>query len=239
MNGPPHPAGCRVNLSLRELAQPAVLRHAWFPLFPRTNAEYAKKEDIAFGLFFGRPAFIAGHHDVFKRPAALIEAVSMINSIAPGIRWCGLETAIINSALRRKTSDGAYHVRAYSGAVRVANDRDFPQRFTVEWGLSEECPLIEQILRDGVADCSFEVEGSAVRFSAELGPHEAVTFSRIYSNDFASLERLGFWWDSKALIRRRLSEVRDNYISKNRYALGVHGLLRHWLLARSGASGRQ
>jgi hypothetical protein len=239
VNGPPHPAGCRVNLSLRELAQPAVLRHAWFPLFPRTNAEYAKKEDIAFGLFFGRPAFIAGHHDVFKRPAALIEAVSMINSIAPGIRWCGLETAIINSALRRKTSDGAYHVRAYSGAVRVANDRDFPQRFTVEWGLSEECPLIEQILRDGVADCSFEVEGSAVRFSAELGPHEAVTFSRIYSNDFASLERLGFWWDSKALIRRRLSEVRDNYISKNRYALGVHGLLRHWLLARSGASGRQ
>jgi hypothetical protein len=239
VNGPPHPAGRRVNLTLRELAQPAVLRHGAFPLFPRTNAEYAKKQDIAFGLFFGRPAFIAGHHDVFKRPAALVEVVSMINSIAPGIRWCGLETAIINSGLRRKTPDGTYRVRAYSGAVRLTNDRDSPQRFTVEWNLSDECPSVEHILWDGVPDRSFAVEGSAVRLSGELGPHNSVTASPIYRNDFAGMEGLGFWWDAKALIRRRLSEVRDNYISKNRYALGLHGYLRHWLLAQSGPSARQ
>jgi hypothetical protein len=239
VNGPPHPAGRRVNLTLRELAQPAILRHGEFPLFPRTNAEYARKQDIAFGLFFGRPAFIAGHHDVFKRPAALIEAVLMINSIAPGIRWCGLEMAIINSALRRKTPDGAYSVRAYSSAVRLANDRDSMQRFAVEWKHSVECPPVDHILRDGVPDRSFQVEGSAVRLSADLDPHSSVTVSVIYRNDFASQERLGFRWDAKALIRRRLSEVRDKYVSKNRYALGLHGRVRHWLLARRGPSARQ
>ena len=238
VNGPPHPVGRRVNLTLRELAQPAVLRHGGFPLFPRTRAEYAKKQDIAFGLFFGRPAFIAGHHDIAKQPADLVEAVSMINSIAPGIRWCGLESAIINSALRRKTPDDAYHFRAYSGAVRLTNDRDSPQRFTVEWKLSDECPPVDHILRDGVPDRSFEVEGSAVRISAELAPHNSVTVSPIYRDDCAGLEGLGFWWNAKARIRRRLSEMRDNYISKNRYALGVYGRLRHGLLARSGPSAR-
>jgi hypothetical protein len=236
VSGPPHPVGRPVNLTLRELAQPAVLRHGGFPLFPRTNLEHARKQDIAFALFFGRPAFIAGHHDVLKRPAALSEAVSMINLIAPGIRWCGLETAIINSALRRKTSDGAYHVRAYSSAVRLANDRDSLQRFVVEWNHSVERPPVDHILRDGAPDRSFEVGGSVVRFSADLGPHSSATVCVIYRNDFASLERLGFRWDTKAVIRRRLSEVRDNYVSKNGYALSLHRRLRHWLLTRSSTS---
>lgn len=235
----PHPVGGRVNFTLRELAQPAVLRHGGVPLFPRGNLEHVRTQDIAFGLFFGRPAFIAGHHDVFKRPAALIEVVSMINSIVPGIRWCGLETAIVNSALRRKTPDGAYLFRAYSGAVRLRNDREYPQRFTVEWNLPGECPAVEQILQDGVPSYSFEVEGSVVRFSAKLGPHKSMTVSPIYRNDFAGLEGLGFWWDAKALIRRRLSEARDNYISKNRYALQLYGRLRHWMLPPSGPSVRQ
>jgi len=190
-------------------------------------------------FFFGRPAFIAGHHDVFKRPAALIEAVLMINSIAPDIRWCGLETAIINSALRCKTPDGAYRIRAYSSAVRLANDRDSLQRFAVEWKHSVECPPVDHILRDGAPDHSFEVEGSAVRLSADLDPHSSVTVSVVYRNDFASQEELGFRWNARALIRRRLSEMRDKYVSKNRYALSLHGRLRHWLLAHSGPSARQ
>ncbi len=230
--GPHHPVGRRVNLTVRELAQPAILRHGEFPLFLRTNAEYARKQDIAFGLFFGRPAFIAGHHDMFKRPAALIEAVLMINSIAPGIRWCGLGTAIINSGLRRKTADDEYRIRAYSSAVHLANDRDSLQRVALEWKHSVECPPVDHILRDGAPDRSFQVEGSAVRFSAELDPHSSVTVSVIYRNDLASQERLGLRWDAKVLIRRKLSEVRDKYVSKNRYALSLYRRLRHWLLAR-------
>lgn len=50
-------------------------------------------------------------------------------------------------------------------------NRDTPQRFTVEWDLSDECPPVEHILRYNVPDRSFEVEGSAVRLSAELACH--------------------------------------------------------------------
>jgi hypothetical protein len=237
--GPLHPVGSRVDLTLKDLAQPAILRHGGFPLFPRTNVDYAKKEDIALGLFFGRPAFVAGHHDIAKDPEALVQAVSMINSIAPGVRWCGLETAIINSALRRKAPDGAYQMRAYSCAVHLANDQESPQRFTVEWNFSDECPPVEQVLLGGVPDRTFEVEGSVLRFSTELGPNQSVMVSPIYRNDFASLKGFSFWWDLKVLVRRRLSEVRDNYIVQNRYAQGIHGRLRHWLVTRSGSSARQ
>ena len=123
---------------------------------------------------------------------------------------------------------------AYSSAVRLANDRNTPQRFAVEWKQSAECPPIDHILRDGTPHRSFQVEGSALRFLAELDPHSSATVSVVYRDDLAGQERLGFRWDAKALIRRRLSEVRDNYISKNGYALDIHRRLRHWLLPRSG-----
>src|ERR1700747_3165604 len=106
----------------------------------------------------------------------------MNNWTTPGIRWCGLEMAILNSALRRKAPDGAYRVRAYSSAVRLANDRDSMQRFAGEWKHSCECPPVDHILRDGAPERSFQVEGSAVRLSADLDPHSSVTVSVIYRN---------------------------------------------------------
>jgi hypothetical protein len=150
-----------------------------------------------------------------------VEDVLMINSVAPDIRWCSLETAVLNSTLRRTTPDGVCHVRAYSKAVQIANDKDSPQRFLVEWSRSSDCPPVEQVLQGGAPMHSFAVNNSTIRFSVELAPGNCQTFSMAHRNDYSSVDGLGLLWDSKAFLRRRLSEARDNYISKNQFAMAA------------------
>ncbi len=233
VNTEAHPAYIPATLTLRELAQPAVLRYGGFPLFLRKPISETTRQDIAFNLFFGRPILIAEHHEVFRRPETLAEAALMVNSVAPDIRWSNLETAVINSILRRRRPDGAYHVRAYSGTLRVANNQDSPQQVWVEWNLSGQCPRVEQVLEDGRPVHCFDVDDSGIRLSGELGPSDSRVFSVVYRNDYPTLEGLGFRWGTKAFIRRRLCEARDNYISKNHHALKVAKALQRGILTRS------
>jgi hypothetical protein len=221
VGGTAHPVGHLVNLTLREEAQPAILRHGNFPLFRRKFIGRIKKQDIAFSLFFGQPVLVTEHHGLFGQVKTLVEDVLMINSIEPDIRWCDLEAAVSNSTLRRKAMEGVYHVRAYSRAVQITNNLDSPQRLVVEWSHSSECPPVEQVLQDGAPVHSYSADDSTIRLSVELHPRSCQTLSLAYRNDYSSLKGLGFLWDSKAFIRRRLSEARDNYISKNQFALSV------------------
>jgi hypothetical protein len=151
----------------------------------------------------------------------LVDDVMMINSMEPDIQWCDLETAVSTATLRRRTPDGVCHIRAYSRAVQIGNDFDSPKRFLVEWSHSSECPPVEQVLQDGVRIDSFVVDDSKVSVSFELAPHSRQTLSIAFRNNYSSLEGLGFLWDAKAFIRRRLSEARDNHISKNQFAMAV------------------
>ena len=75
-----------------------------------------------------------------------------------------------------------------------------------------------------------EVDDTGVRVLAELAPHTSQTFSVLYRSDQATHRDLGFRWNAKAFVRRRLSEVRDNYLSRNQYVLTAAKRLRHRFL---------
>jgi hypothetical protein len=79
--------------------------------------------------------------------------------------------------LRSQTQNSGWYVSPPGLCRRRASyeQSGLPERFTVELNLSDECPPVGRILRDGVRDRSFEVEGSAVWISAELGLHDSVT----------------------------------------------------------------
>jgi hypothetical protein len=233
VSGTSHPAGRRATLTLGEETQPAVLQHGKFPLFLRKFIGHVKRQDVASNLFFGQPVLVHDHHKVFRHAQSLVDDILMINSIAPEIQWCNLEAAVMNSTLRRRTPNGVRQVRAYSNVVPIANDSDSPQRYLVEWGHSAESCPVEQVLQGGAPIHSFEVDGSTIRLSVELGPRSRQTFSVVYRNDYSSVEKLGLVWSTKAFIRRRLSEVRDNYISKNGFAMTVAQALRRHILSKT------
>jgi hypothetical protein len=226
VNTVPYPEGQPVLLTLAELAQPAVLRFGGFPLFIRTYVAGTQSQDIAFNLFFGRPALFVEHHEIFKQPAPLLEAVRKVNSVAPGISWSSLESVVGNSILQRRMPDATVQVRAYASSVRITNDSGSVERFSIAWGPPGKCSPFEQVFRDGTPLPSVEIDGAGIRAAAELAPGTSQTFSVVYGNGYATLGKLGLRWDAKAFLRRRLSEVRDNYLSKNQHVLKAAKALR-------------
>jgi hypothetical protein len=215
----PNPVSRPVPLRIADLAQPAVLRYGGTPLFIRNFIKDTESQDIAFNLFFGRPILIGEHHDTFKHPGSLLEVVQKINSIAPGISWSNLESIVDNSTLKRRRPDGTVQVRPYSSNVLIANDSASVERFSIEWGQSGQFSAVEQVLRDGTRFPGAELDDTGIRVLAELPPGASQVFSVVYRNDHVVLGNPGFMWDAKVFLRRRLSEVRDNYLSKNHHVL--------------------
>ena len=226
----PNPVGKPVPLRIADFSQPAVLRYGGLPLFIRNFMKDTQSQDIAFNLFFGRPILIGEHHDIFRHPRSLLEVVQKINSIAPGISWSSLEKIADNSTLKRRRPDGTVEVRAYSRNVVISNDSGSMERFSIEWGHSGQCSSIEQVFRDGTRFSDIELDDTGMRILTELLPGASQVFSVVYRNDHAAFGNPGFMWDAKAFLRRRLSEVRDNYFSKNEHVLtAAKTLQRHFL----------
>ena len=219
VNTVPHPAKQPIRLTIGELSQPAVLRYGGFPLFIRKPIRQTQSHDIAFNLFFGRPTLIVEHHDIFQCPESLVEIAAKINSVAPEVHWSSLATVVASSVLTRRAPDGTYHARAYSGTARIANHSDSSRRYSIEWGDSRDGASIQQVLTDGIPCSGFDIDDAGVRLSEKLAPRSAKTFSLVHRKVHAIVRNLGLRWNAQAFLRRRLSEVRDNYLSKNQRLL--------------------
>jgi len=206
------PAELPGRLTLGELAQPAILRYAGFPLFLRVSSVRTRPFEIAFNLFFGRPVFIVEHHDGFQNADELLAAVSRINAIAPDVNWVSPGMAIREALLWRSTS-GMDQVRAYSQTVHLSNKSGSPLRVTIEWPHSGiDVPDVGE--QSGVP-CRTVSSPSAVAVDLDLSPGAATAVSLFVRNEHPELSGLGTRWFVKAVVRRRLSEFRDNHLSRH------------------------
>jgi hypothetical protein len=220
-----HPRHEDTRLTLAEVAQPAVLRYAGFPLFLRKPSADTVDAQIAFNLFFGRPTLIVEHHEIFQDVERLTSAVARINAIAPSMHWSSTGDAVTNSVLRRRGESGTHHIRAYSRTVRLSNPSAATKMYQVEWKDFE--PGTAAVLKDGIS-CDFLLGKAGIRTELELAAHSQCTLSLVYENHNPKLSGLGVRRNVRAVVRRRLSEIRDNYISKNpSLATAAKQLRRH------------
>jgi hypothetical protein len=212
VNTVPHPMHDSVRLTLREIAQPAVLRYESFPLFLRKDSVHTQSADIAFNCFFGRPVLIVEHHDVFQHPETLADAATRINTVAPNTCWSNLGAVLRNSVLEKCTPDGIHHIRAYSNTVQVSNHSSSVKEFSIEWNQRTHP---EQVLQDERQPVKFTSDGINIHVTTALPGGSSRTFSLVHQNPHREFGDLGLRRKTKAYVRRRLSEVRDNYLSKN------------------------
>ena len=110
-------------------------------------------------------------------------------------------------------------VRPYSSHVRITNESCSTERYSIEWCQSGQPYPIEHVLQDGTQSPGVTEEDAGIGISAELTAGASQTFSIVYRNDHAALGKPGVMWDARAYLRRRLCEVRDNYLSKNQHVL--------------------
>jgi hypothetical protein len=227
------PMGKPVRLTIRELAQPAVLRYGNFPLFLRSPIQESGRHDIAFNLFFGRPVLIVEHHEVFQRPESLAEIATLINAVEPRIQWSNIGTVVANSVLRRQAPDGGHHIRSYAAIVRVTNNLPASEKVCVEWVQARRNKLVDHVLQEGTPRHDFEIDDTGIRLSVEIRAGQSQTLSLVHHGTQSRLRSLGFRRGVQAFMRRRLSEVRDNYLCKSPRVLAAARSFAHWIVTSS------
>jgi hypothetical protein len=200
-----------------DLLLPAQDSFFGFPVFKR---HYWRGMSVfAMALFLGKPAILVEHHEFFRKGPAGVDAfVSALSKLQPNMKWTSLVETVTRTHLRRRVSEGKYELRFFTDKFKLEHESAAPaeyrfirripadtlvSRVTVNGG---ETPFIRE---DGLL--SFEVRSDqpqTIHVELEIPPVRP-----------AYVRSSGIKYQASVALRRGLSELRDNVIARNDFAL--------------------
>ena len=203
------------SLHLRDLLDVAVTNFDDFPLFGRRYP--SDLADFAFDLFLGKPALAVEHHGYFRDGYAALESfVERLNGLDERLEWADLGTICSCACLTRVAPDGEVQIRFYTSRFSLTNRGTATRRYS----------LVRQQTAGGPAPCvtingrewSAQREDGRVRVNLSLDPGQTADIG-ITSDDIHLTDpewRESPLHNAKVLIRRHLSEFRDNHVDTSR-----------------------
>ncbi|HTL18739.1 MAG TPA: hypothetical protein VL793_15995, partial [Patescibacteria group bacterium] len=201
-------------LPLRELLGVVVDRFANFPVFARRYP--ATLADTALNLFLGKPALLVEHHGYFRNGfAPLRAAVEAINRMDPGLKWMSPEQVCSRATVSRA------HGRGRKTEVRFFCDRLQFQNTSRSAGtfLFRRC--------NGGPDAAIRFSGDDAPGSTAIADGDLIAECTLLPGQSAEIkisrtvatspgvESQKLRYRAGVFLRRRFSELRDNYLDKS------------------------
>jgi hypothetical protein len=205
---------CPRAITISDVWDIAVMSYS-FPLFTR-RYPWEGIENFAFDTLLGKPAIAVIHHDYCSDHCArLVNFVQQVNALQCAPTWRNLGDVVRRSCRQRLDSTGAVEVEMYGTELRIENRSGQPKRFLIrrrEW----EPSVIQRICVDAQEIAWRQVNGR-INFEIELNPRESRVI-KIKFHDFGVKEHNGdnLPYRFKAMMRRYLCEIRDNYVAPMR-----------------------
>ena len=207
----PHPRAITVS----DVWDIAVMRYS-FPLFTR-RYPWEGIENFAFDVLLGKPAIAVIHHDYCSDHCArLVNFIQRLNALHRAPTWRNLGEVVRRSCRQREVSPGAVEVEMYGTELRIENRSEQPKHFLIK-RRDHEASAIQRICA-GAQEISWKPVNGHIELEIELNPGEnQVIQIRFY--DAAEKRRSGdnLPYRLKAMLRRYLCEVRDNYVVPMRF----------------------
>jgi hypothetical protein len=205
-------------MRIRELWDVAVMSYNNFPIFTR-RYPWEGLENFAFDVLVGKSAIIVVHHDYCSdRYKRLVDFIDRLNALKCKLEWRSLGEVVRRSCRQRQLSSGLIEVEMYGKELRLENRSQDRKRYIVRRRESE--PLsIRKVLVEG-SPITWNSADDGINFEIELEPSE----NKIVEVRFEELVGNGRYPDTisdrtKAMLRRYLCEIRDNYIMPVRVRL--------------------
>jgi len=201
-------------LRVRDLLSPAVTRHSSLPLFVRHYP--TSLAEFALDLFLGKPALMVEHHDYFRDGYHQLKAfAAQINHLSNAIYWCGLEDIARNCFLWRTSAAEIVHVRLFCDESIVTNNWPTPRLFKFSKSLDQDQLKPPAVAANGEYVTTV-TSGSEVCFERTLQPgeHVAIELGAAEGALGGGLKFGSAWYRAKVFARRRLCELRDNYLCR-------------------------
>jgi hypothetical protein len=191
----------------------AIMKYSSFPMFTRRYLAHGV-ENFAFDGLLGKPCFIAAHHDDFAGDARiLLQVVSKLNSLKWNIRWRSLGDAVAHSFSIRSRGEDDGCVEMYGTSLTYKNlHASQPTTFVKE---ESDFDFVKAVTVNG-QPVDYLHQRGYLRFGAMAPANESVELRIVYSGGKTlPVSEDGLNYRAKAVLRRYLSEFRDNYLSRN------------------------
>ena len=200
-------------LTLADLLSPAVCKYSAFPLFVRRYPRWLA--DVAFDLFLYKPALFAEHHDYFKEGYDRIREFAVrVNSLSKRLKWTGLGALIQHTYLQKKVAPETVACKIFGNRHVIENLAPTPQRFIIL--KQEDCKTPIQSVTVNGDEHSYELEEGCLRLCVDVPAASAVAVAIDYRNTYPfDSGKHALNQQVKVYLRRYLSEIRDNYLSKH------------------------
>ena len=205
-------------VTISELWDIAVMGYSDFPIFTR-RYPWEGIANFAFDVMLGKPAIVLIHHDYCSDHCArLIDFIKDLNALKCPLTWSSLGEVVRRSYRQREVSPDVIEFEMYGTELRIKNRSGRRKRYLIRRRESEPSSIRE--IRAGSRNVAWSSTDGMVAFEIELNPGEKT----IVSMAFHDLAGNGRYVDTvsyrtKAMLRRYLCEVRDNYITPARVRL--------------------
>jgi len=210
MSADPHPQA----VTISDVWDIAVMRYKGFPMFTRRDP-CEGIENFAFDILLGKPCVVSIHHDFCRdHYTHLLDFIDRLNALNCPLSWRSLGEVVRRGCRQRQLSPGVRQTEMYGAELRLENRSGQRERYLIR---RRECePSAIKEICDGSGPIAWNCVNDHINFETELGSGQSKTIG-IRFHEFAgngySGENVSYRF--KAMLRRYLSEVRDNYIVKN------------------------
>jgi peptidoglycan/xylan/chitin deacetylase (PgdA/CDA1 family) len=215
VNTTPYPIDVADNpITLAELLDVAVTKFSNLPLFVR---HYPKNlAEMALTLFLGQQVLLVGHHGYFRKGyEGLAEFVDKLNALDGRLEWTNLANICTRACLTKRAERGEIYVRFYTDTFWLQNNARRNRTYVLFRRQVPEKSVTCVTVNGQFAD--FGQEADWLKIQLALGALESAEIRIEYggSEQAAITSAPMLMHNIKTLVRRFLSEFRDNYLDTN------------------------
>jgi hypothetical protein len=216
-----------------DLLLPAQDSFYGFPIFKRHY--WSDMSVFAMALFLGKAAILVEHHKFFRDGPVGTEAfVSGLSKLRSHIKWTSLAETVTQTHLRRRLSEGRHEVRFFTDTFKLEHESEI----STEYRLLRRIPattIVRRVTVDGIETPFIREAGlltfgiradhpQTLRIQVEVDP---IKPTKVYYSS-------GIKYQASVVLRRGLSEFRDNVVARNGFVLRAAELLVKHLKQTSG-----
>jgi hypothetical protein len=193
----------------------AVMDYENFPIFTRRYPSQGI-ENFAFDILLGKPCLLVVHHDFFRHGyAPMAEFVGRLNRLKRPMTWRTLAEVARRGHRQRQIAEGEIEIQMYGTEIRIENRSGRRTRFTVKKREGNSSAVKDISAESGPVNWTYEAGEITFSIVVEPGSSRSVcVISQEFSENAPS--GAGIFYEVKVALRRYLSEIRDNLVSRFR-----------------------
>ena len=198
-------------LTVADVWDVAIMSYHDFPIYTRRYPAQGV-ENFAFDLLLGKPCLVVIHHDFCSDGCARLgHLIDQLNALRVPLAWRSLGEVLKRSYRQKEVAPDLVWIKMYGNQLLIQNRSDRAKRYLI-YRREHDSATIESI-HAGSRELVWNFAGDHLEFKLELGPGENMLVTlRFKADQNAKQGSQSLAYSMKTMLRRYLSEARDNYL---------------------------